>query len=248
MRFNTGLKVQILKIGMILVFSAIVLRLFVLEFYVVPTNSMYPTMLPGDRVLVFKFPYFLGFSPKRPFVKNTQNPLRTELLPFYRDDIIAFINYYENEKLFVKRIIAVPGDTVLVNDSLVTISSYPYKRTVPIPKSFKQRFQGTTVIPRKGEKLKIDSRSISSIQSLIESEGTHVDIHNNLVYIDGNPQNFYALKNDCYFVLGDNYSNSLDSRHFGYIPENCIIGKAHLVVWSSDKMNTRWGRIGKLVH
>lgn len=107
------------------------------------------------------------------------------------------------------------------------------------------------------------------IKRVVGLPGETIRIENNTVYIDGVPlaepyavfernpynphplQNFgpYLIPDDGYFVMGDNRNNSGDSRFFGPVPQNHIIGKAFLIHWSSggDPLEVRWSRLGLLL-
>lgn len=244
-------KYTIVKLGVIIIISAIFLRLFVVGFFSIATKSMFPTLMSGDKVIVAKCKNFIGFPPNFPMSGITDSPLRFRYISFNRGDIIAFLLSMpeRSQEVYVKRIAAIPGDTVVLDDTCITIRSDTYNSTSHFERTHTlyQRFEGTTVIPRKGDNIKIDAKTIENYRQFIESEGTQVDILNGIVFIDGNPQNFYTVKNDCYFVLGDNYNNSYDSRYFGFIPENCIVGTPFMIVWSKSSEGIQWNRIGKTV-
>jgi signal peptidase I len=118
---------------------------------------------------------------------------------------------------------------------------------------------GPTIVPRKGEKILLTSENLGAYKDLVERERHHVEIDMaGAVLIDGREMSHYAVERDYYFVLGDNRGNSLDSRVWGFVPEDAIIGEALLVYWSWDTElrgegvherfgNIRWDRIGTLI-
>ena len=67
-------------------------------------------------------------------------------------------------------------------------------------------------------------------EKAVQEEGTVITIHDK-------PVNKFTLQNDYYFVLGDNRENSMDSRYWGFVPSNFIIGKAEIIYWSVDPYN-----------
>ncbi len=100
-------------------------------------------------------------------------------------------------------------------------------------------------IPKKGDTLKLDSVNIFLYERIIKNyENNEFEIKNNKAYINGDSTMKYIVKLNYYFVMGDNRHNSIDSRHWGYLPESHIIGKATRILWSRDKSKseTRWNR------
>ncbi|HTY58066.1 MAG TPA: signal peptidase I, partial [Bacteroidota bacterium] len=69
-----------------------------------------------------------------------------------------------------------------------------------------------------------------------------------LILIDGTPRTEYRVEQDYFFVLGDNRDESLDSRSWGFVPLESIVGRAIVVYWSVDPdSGIRWGRVGRAV-
>jgi signal peptidase I len=85
-------------------------------------------------------------------------------------------------------------------------------------------------------------------RNLIEGEGVSVEYRNRIVLLGGLPATHYTFKRDYFLALGDNSGNSYDSRIFGFIPYNNLIGEAAIIYWSREPDGgIRWGRIGKIV-
>ena len=115
---------------------------------------------------------------------------------------------------------------------------------------------GPFLIPKKGETISIDSLSISLYGDMIRKyEGNaNIVVNEKELLIDNNSISSYTFKKNYYFMMGDNRHNSLDSRSWGFVPEDHILGKA-LFIWLSldpssknslfDKV--RWNRIFKIV-
>ncbi|MDE6062056.1 MAG: S26 family signal peptidase, partial [Duncaniella sp.] len=110
---------------------------------------------------------------------------------------------------------------------------------------------GEIWIPRKGAKLIMGPRAWQIYGRVIRDyEGNHdAEFRNGKLYINGEPQDSYTFKMDYYFMMGDNRDNSLDSRYWGFVPEDHIVGRPERVLISFDKdkglLNggIRWNRI-----
>jgi len=156
---------------------------FLVEAYRLPSASMTPTFLPGDRLLVDKF------------TQASKNP--------ERGDIIVFQYPKDKGRVFVKRVVGVAGDVVELRDKQLFINSDPVSEnyveyTMEGPRS---NFGPVTVTP------------------------------------------------NSFFVMGDNRDNSQDSRVFGLVEKNKVIGKVRAICWSWDREHghMRWERIGSAV-
>lgn len=113
---------------------------------------------------------------------------------------------------------------------------------------------GPLVIPAKGMKMKLDTSNIVLYKRAIEVyEGNKVELKSGKIYINGIQTDSYTFKMNYYFMMGDNRHNSLDSRFWGFVPENRIVGKA-LFIWMSWDTNgsflskIRWNRLFKGIH
>jgi len=85
---------------------------------------------------------------------------------------------------------------------------------------------GKIYIPKVNDTLRLDTISIQLYSSIISDyEKNNLEIKHDSIFIDGQHSNYYVVKKNYYFVLGDNRDNANDSRTWGFLPENCIIGK-----------------------
>jgi signal peptidase I len=189
----------------------ILFRGFVFEPFRVPSNSMMPTLLTGDFIVVNKFDYGLRLP-----ISNTQ---LIEFSAPERGDVVVFRypNYEKNTGYrgvdFIKRIIGLPGDNVSYQKDRLTINGK------------------AVVYSEIGSYKGVDSGRAMSGYSLVreEIEGANHDVL--LSPTRSSPQfPEITVPEGHYFVMGDNRSNSGDSRAWGFVPESYIIGKA-VGVW-----------------
>ncbi len=269
------------------ILAALFLKFFIVEAYRIPTSSMENTLLAGDFVLVNKFIYGARTPRYIPFtsvhVPSIQLPV---LSPVRRGDVVVFEfpgNYIEGRQHevinYVKRCIALPGDTLSIVNRVVRVNGTPipppYRgradrllvyprgfhdyRIFPRGAAFNEDNFGPIVIPGAGTEVFLTAGSINQYQELIEHEGHSVALRGSSeVLIDGTPTSMYHVQCDYYFMMGDNRDNSLDSRFWGFVPADLIIGKAFMIYWSVDEHrastalidhfgSTRWDRIGSIV-
>lgn len=176
---------RILKGTILLVFVCVFIRIVVGEPCVVPSGSMEPTLLCGDRLWINKLEYG-GRLPKR------------------WADIPVFNSPMDERVWLVKRI--------------------------------------THIIPQ-GDTLAINKETLNSYRSLIIREGSSIAKYRNRIFINGKCDSLYITKHTFYFMEGDNRDNSHDSRYFGYISEDAIVGKFDRVLYSFDSDKCGWKSI-----
>lgn len=115
-------------------------------------------------------------------------------------------------------------------------------------------FFGPIVVPKKGMTIAIDSNTLVLYGKMIEryEHNENVKIENGKLTIDGADVNSYTFKQDYFFMMGDNRHNSLDSRYWGFVPEDHIVGKAFFIWLSLDSQASffnkiRWSRFFNLI-
>lgn len=113
---------------------------------------------------------------------------------------------------------------------------------------------GPLYLPKAGDRVELTKNNIALYRRAIEVyEGNKLDVKGDRVYINGKPVTDYEFKQGYYWMMGDNRHNSADSRYWGYVPEDHILGKPLLVWLSLDKDKSlsdgkiRWNRIFKVI-
>jgi signal peptidase I len=225
--------------------AALFLHIAVLEAYRIPSRSMEPSLQAGDFLLVNK----LFYAP-------------------HRGEVVVFrttVDPGRGEMTLVKRCLAVPGDSVAMAEGVVWVNGAradsPGGDTPPtVGPSDLGGVVRTWVIPRKGDTIHLQESSLSTWQGFMLREGHRVTLSPlGEVLVDEKPSTTYNIEHNHYFVVGDNRSDSYDSRYWGLISEEEILGKALIVYWSWDESASahsicdrfaavRWRRIGMLVH
>ncbi|MEP6677007.1 MAG: signal peptidase I [Ferruginibacter sp.] len=106
---------------------------------------------------------------------------------------------------------------------------------------------GPLWVPKKGGVIQLDADNITRYRRCIEIyEGNKFDIINGKVFINDKETTAYTFKMDYFWLMGDNRHNSLDSRYWGFVPEDHVVGKASLI-WFSWEGGPRWKRLFKMI-
>jgi signal peptidase I len=110
---------------------------------------------------------------------------------------------------------------------------------------------GSIRIPAKGDTVRLDSTNLCLFERIISVyEENKLELKSDSVFINDVHTNTYVIKQNYYFMMGDNRHNSQDSRHWGFVPEDHIIGKATRIVFSNDKVygkGIRWNRFMRAI-
>lgn len=269
--------------------AALIIKTFLIETSRVPTGSMEKTILVGDFLFVNKFVYGSSSPRNIPFTNIAlpyfQLPAIHEP---ERGDIVVFEYPGDRDEMYsaeimnyVKRCIGEPGDTIEIIDKVVFVNGIeairpeqiqyisPYvtpagvanPRIFPKGSNFNEDNYGPIYVPKKGDKIPLTIETVEKWRTIIDREFGRrvVTIDGSQILIDGKPADSYTLKQDYYFMMGDNRDDSADSRFWGFVPRDKIVGQALMIYWSwdpsipfSDFFNllstVRLNRIAKLVH
>lgn len=205
------------------------LRSFLVEPFRIPSGSMMPTLLIGDFILVNKFSYGIRLPVLNYKIINIGEP--------QRGDVVVF-RYPEDPSIpFIKRVVGLPGDHIVYHDANKTF----YVNGEPIAQQVIGVYQGIgagsnmTGAEDRIENLPQVPHHILVFPRQIPSPGRYTEM---------------VIPEGQYFVLGDNRDNSKDSRYWGTVPENNLIGKAFFIWMNWDLQNggVNWHRLGTLIH
>ncbi|MSP10678.1 MAG: signal peptidase I [Pelagibacteraceae bacterium] len=202
-----------------LIIAVFIRSLFVQPFYI-PSSSMEPTLVVGDRLFVTKYSY--GYS-KHSF------PFSPPILDgriFYkkpnRGDVVVFKTPADNRTDYIKRLIGMPGDQIqFINGDLYLNNSKVFKSKIS---SNDQIFCGNSAI------------DVFTYDEKLSNEKIHKS-----VYLKNNSfqnSDIFTIPDNYYFFLGDNRDCSKDSRFLasvGYVHQDNLVGKAQFIFFSSDK-------------
>lgn len=201
------------------IIAALIIRAMIVQSYRIPTGSMEDTLLVGDFLLANKFVY------------GSKIPILGWKLPAFKEpkqgDVIVF-KFPLNPKVnYIKRCVAVEGQTVEIRDKILYVDGKRY------PDPIHSKFEDSHIQPR------------DLFDPDIKPKGS------------GNRDNYgpVIVPEDHLFVMGDNRDNSLDSRYWGFLSKDLVVGEAMILYFSWEPeiklykifKKIRWSRIGDLI-
>ena len=202
-----------------------------------------------NDVLVFDFPYKTNTPDKIKQGGNLFYVKRCVAIPgdtFYIKNGMYKVKGVEEPLGHIKRQLELAGKKVTSFEPNIR-NTFP-KDTVHYPWTIKNF--GPLYVPAKDDNIQIDSLSVILYKNLIEYEtDQNISVVNGLVYLGDSAIYDYTFQQDYYFMAGDLIFDSVDSRYWGLLPDDLVIGKA-TIIWKSQDMITkkyRWNRFFKTV-
>ena len=198
----------------------LVLRSFLFEPFRIPSGSMIPTLLIGDYILVNKFAYGVRLPVVHTKILDTGEPERGD---------VAVFRYPADPGLdYIKRVVGLPGDTVTYRD--------------------KTLFVNGEEVPISGGEPYVSPVSDAVVAGATRREETLGGVtHDILVFDQGfSGDRVYEVPDGHYFMVGDNRDKSNDSRFWGFVPEENLVGKARFI-WMHWNGGILWDRLGETI-
>lgn len=197
----------------------LIIRSFIFEPFRIPSGSLEPTLIPGDFILTNKYTYGLRLPVLHTKIFDMNEPKVGQ--------IFVFRSPPNPDIDFIKRVIGVPGDKISYIDKVLYINDVmqPQIDIGPI-------------------KYTDDNGNVSTVE--LKSEVIN-GIKHNIYVVNDKPADDFSLvvPPGNYFAMGDNRDYSWDSRYWGFVPEQNLIGKANYIwlSWDKDKYSIRWNRM-----
>ncbi len=266
--------------GCLVILAWVFLQVFVVTSFKIPSDSMEPTLVAGDNILVDK----CSTGARLFDLLKSLNKEEVEIhrMPGWRDfrrnDVLVFNFPYPGRwdsiafdvtLYYVKRCVAVPGDTLTIRDAHYRVSGCPeVPGCVPAQDELQQLLQhgraedfgivtrsypnrdevpwtigefGPLYIPKRGSEVQMDSLNVLLYRNAMEWEQKKkVTMRGDTVWLGDSIISSYRFRENYYFVSGDKMVNSRDSRYWGLLPEPYIVGRAVRIWKSVDPLTGDW--------
>lgn len=198
------------------ILAVLVIRSFLVEPFRIPSGSMLPTLLVGDFILVNKFAYGLRLPVLHSEILALGSP--------QRGDVAVFRYPKDPSQDYIKRVVGLPGDQIRY------VGKKLYVNGELMPQEIIGRY------PVEG-----------AVEALEAFEDLGTVEHLILMHPDAPGRGFsYTVPQDAYFVMGDNRDRSSDSRFWGAVPGDHLVGEAFLIwmSWNAEHTTVNWERLG----
>ena len=211
---------------------ALVIRTAGYEPFNIPSGSMKPSLLVGDYLFVSKFSY--GYSR---YSIPLGLPIFTgRILSSYpeRGDVAVFKLPRDNSTDYIKRVVGLPGDEIQIRKGILFINNKEVLRK-EVGYYYEKDSYGNEIKIKQYEETMPNGVKYLTLDSNDDSMADNTRV--------------YKVKPGHFFMMGDNRDDSLDSRYWGFVPENNILGEALFAYFSLnlDTWTPRWSRIGTVI-
>lgn len=203
------------------ILAVLVIRSFVVEPFRIPSGSMIPTLFAGDFILVNKFAYGLRLPALRTKIIDIAEP--------ERGDVAVFRYPVDPRVDYIKRVVGVPGDRVRYRSKQLYVNG--------------ERVPQVRIGPYVGPE--------SEVGAVLFEERLGDVTHQIVQHRQALDLDFeYEVPPGHYFVLGDNRDRSSDSRYWGFVSEEHLVGRAFMIwmSWDPERNRINWSRIGDRIH
>ncbi|MDQ6989685.1 MAG: signal peptidase I [Mariprofundaceae bacterium] len=208
---------------LVIILLALLIRSFIISPFKIPSSSMVPTLEVGDLLFVTRYAY--GF--RLPFTDVQW--LASEAK---RGDVVVFDYPEDRSKDYIKRVVGIAGDVIEYKDNMLYING--------LKMNLSDNGVHTYLM---GD----NSTGVSGLYMEQLDDVQHQVLRQSYSIRDGK----WTVPEGHYFMLGDNRNNSRDSRFWGFVPQEYLVGKAVVVRWSwkgVSSWSVRWDRLGTLIH
>jgi len=237
-------------IFVVTVFLTVALRIFVVSLYQVSSVSMEPVLLFGDVIIVSKTSYGPRLLKLSSYLKNKNAEYRRlkGRRRIKEGDIVVFsmpLHNYSSEfdnintaGSVAKRIFGLPGDTVIIDNNMISydgVTRFQIENQLfPHDSSLHWTLEkyGPLYVPAKGDSIELTEKNKHWYAEILLLENPGEQIIDSAFAVNGKNLTTYVFKKNYYFVLGDNFYNSFDSRFWGFVPEENIIGEVKGILFS----------------
>jgi len=218
-------------------------RSFLAEPFKIPSGSMMPTLLVGDFVLVNKFAYGLRVPVLNTKFFQVGEPKRGDVFVFIYPGYKCTVDGHEVHSMkscnqpivpmtktnYIKRVVGLPGDTIAYHDKVLTVNGEPVTQTYTGP------YMGSGAEGRRMAGAAVREENLTGVQHQILQASSW-----------SGEEGEWTVPAGHYFAMGDNRDNSEDSRYWGFVPEENLVGRA-FVVWMNWDDGIDFKRLGTLI-